>query len=169
MRLFAILLLCLALATCTTQIPQARVTQPADTRLNGLHGFQLMPPENAVDALPYASRYPLLNAWLRQGMEQRGYQDSAQPQLRVYYWLALRDAPLEFKVDVPPPQSLGPYLAIHRLHDETGTLRVRLTNLQDQVLWEGTVSTGLSPQHASSELLQHAVEALVSQVPKATR
>lgn len=169
MRLFAILLLCLALATCTTQIPQARVTQPADTRLNGLHGFQLMPPENAVDALPYASRYPLLNAWLRQGMEQRDYQESAQPQLRVYYWLALRDAPLEFKVDVPPPQSLGPYLAIHRLHDETGTLRVRLTNLQDQVLWEGTVSTGLSPQHASSELLQHAVEALVSQVPKATR
>lgn len=167
MRLFAILLLCLALATCTTQIPQAHVTQPADARLNGLHAFQLMPPENAVDALPYASRYPLLNAWLLQGMEKRGYRDSSQAQLRVYYWLALRNAPLEFKVDVPPPQSLGPYLAIHRLHDETGTLRVRLTDLQDQVLWEGTVSTGLSPQHASSELLQHAVEALVSQVPKA--
>jgi len=167
MRLLAILLLCLALATCTTHIPEAHVTQPADARLSGLHEFQLMPPENAVDALPYASRYPLLNAWLRQGMEQRGYRESPQPQLRVYYWLALRDAPLEFKVDVPPPQSLGPYLAIHRLHDETGTLRVRLTDLHDQVLWEGTVSTGLSPQHASSELLQHATEALVSQVPKA--
>ena len=168
MRLFAILLLCLAVATCTTQIPQARVTQPADARLSGLHDFQLMPPESAVDALPYASRYPLINAWLRQGLEQQGYRDSPNPQLRVYYWLALRDAPLEFKVDAPPPQSLGPYLAIHRLHDETGTLRVRLTDLQDQVLWEGTVSTGLSPQHASSDLLQHAVDALVSQVPKAT-
>lgn len=168
MRLFAILLLCLALATCTTQIPQARVTQAADGRLAGLQAFRLMPPENAVDALPYASRYPLINAWLRQGLEQRGYREAGAAQLRVYYWLALRDAPLEFKVDVPPPQALGPYLAIHRLRDETGTLRVRLTDLRDQVLWEGTVSTGLSPQHASSELLQHAVEALVNQVPKTT-
>ena len=167
MRLPAILICCLALVACSTPPPDAQVTQAADKRLDGLRNFQLMPPENAVDALPYASRYPLLNAWLRQGLERQGYRESGQAQLRIYYWLALRDAALEFKADVPPPQSLGPYLAIHRLPDQTGTLRVRLTDLHDQVLWEGTVSTGLSPQRTSSERLRHAVDALVAQVPKA--
>ncbi|MDV7784636.1 isochorismatase family protein, partial [Pseudomonas aeruginosa] len=42
---------------------------------------------------------------------------SATPQFRVYYWLALRDAPLEFRPDLPPTSGMGPYLAIHRLRD----------------------------------------------------
>ncbi|AGI22373.1 hypothetical protein H681_02455 [Pseudomonas sp. ATCC 13867] len=169
MRLFVILLLCLAVATCTNQVPRAHVSHPADARLPALHDFQLMPPENAVDALPYRSRYPLINAQVRQGLIERGYRESATPQIRVYYWLALQDAPLEFKVDVPPPDPLGPYLAIHRLRDETGTLRLRLTNVQEQTLWEGTVSTGLSPAHASTTLLQEAIDVLLKQVPAATR
>lgn len=169
MRLFAILLLCLAVATCTTHTPQAQVSHPADARLAALRDFQLMPPENAVDALPYRSRYPLINAQVRQGLIEHGYRESATPQIRVYYWLALRDAPLEFKVDVPPPDPLGPYLAIHRLRDETGTLRLRLTDTQEQTLWEGTVSTGLSPAHSSAALLQGAIDALLQQVPAAAR
>ncbi|MCJ1886715.1 DUF4136 domain-containing protein [Pseudomonas sp. LA21] len=168
MRLFAILLLCLAVATCTNPMPRAQVSHTADARLSGLHDFQLMPPENAVDALPYRNRYPLINAQVRQGLVERGYRESATPQIRVYYWLALQDAPLEFKVDVPPPDPLGPYLAIHRLRDETGTLRLRLTDAQEQTLWEGTVSTGLSPAHASAKLLQDAIDALLKQVPAAT-
>lgn len=167
MRLFAILLLCLAVATCSNPVPHAQVAHPADARLAGLRNFQLMPPENAVDALPYRSRYPLINAQVRQGLIERGYRESAVPQLRVYYWLALQDAPLEFKVDTPPPNPLGPYLAIHRLRDETGTLRLRLTDAQEQTLWEGTVSTGLSPAHASAALLQDAVGALLQQIPAA--
>ena len=67
MRLFAIVLLCLVLATCASHIPSARVTHPASAGLPGLQGFQLMPPEQAVDALPYRNRYPLINAELRRG------------------------------------------------------------------------------------------------------
>lgn len=148
MRLFAIVLLCLVLATCASHIPSARVTHPANAGLPGLQGFQLMPPEQAVDALPYRNRYPLINAELRQGLAAHGYHESATPQFRVYYWLALRDAPLEFRPDLPPTSGMGPYLAIHRLRDETGTLRVRLVDLEERVLWEGMVSTGLSPARA---------------------
>lgn len=85
MRLFAIVLLCLVLATCASHIPSARVTHPANAGLPGLQGFQLMPPEQAVDALPYRNRYPLINAELRQGLAAHGYHESATPQFRVYY------------------------------------------------------------------------------------
>ena len=54
---------------------------------------------------------------------------------------------------------MGPYLAIHRLRDETGTLRVRLVDLEERVLWEGMVSTGLSPARANPEQLELAVGA----------
>ncbi|HBO9562398.1 TPA: DUF4136 domain-containing protein [Pseudomonas aeruginosa] len=166
MRLFAIVLLCLVLATCASHIPSARVTHPASA-LPGLQGFQLMPPEQAVDALPYRNRYPLINAELRQGLATHGYHESATPQFRVYYWLALRDAPLEFRPDLPPTSGMGPYLAIHRLRDETGTLRVRLVDLEERVLWEGMVSTGLSPARANPEQLELAVGALLRLLPRA--
>lgn len=107
MRLFAIILLCLVLATCASHIPSARVTHPASAGLPGLQGFQLMPPEQAVDALPYRNRYPLINAELRQGLAAHGYHESATPQFRVYYWLALRDAPLEFRPTFRPPPAWG--------------------------------------------------------------
>ncbi|KAF1055987.1 MAG: hypothetical protein GAK44_00321 [Pseudomonas delhiensis] len=167
MRLFA-LLLCLALASCThTPAPQARVSHPANARLTGLQRFELMPPENAVEALPYRSRYPAINARLRQGLSEHGYRESSTPQIRVYYWLALQDAPLALKVDNPPAEPFGPYLAIHRLRDETGTLRLRLTDTTGQTLWEASVSTGLSPARSSAALLQAAIDALLQQLPPA--
>lgn len=117
---------------------------------------------------PYRAHYRQLAPLLRQQLAERGYHESQQPELRVYYWLALQDAPLEFRVDEAPPSPLGGYQAIHRLRDATGTLRLRITDLTGQVLWEGTASTGLSPAWDSAELLQTAVEALVRQIPVAT-
>ena len=105
---------------------------------------------------------------LRHGLSARGYHESQQPQLRVYYWLAVQDSPLTFKVDVPPPSPLGPYQAIHRLRDETGTLRLRLTDLDERILWEGVISTGLSPARDSGELLERAVQVLTEQIPLTT-
>jgi hypothetical protein len=78
-----------------------------------------------------------------------------------------RDGPLLFKADVPPPNPLGPYQAIHRLRDETGTLRLRLTDLDGRILWEGVISTGLSPARDSAELLGRAVQVLTEQIPLA--
>ncbi|AYC31322.1 DUF4136 domain-containing protein [Pseudomonas cavernae] len=168
MRVFALLLLCLALATCASHIPQIRIEHAAAPELRGRQSFQLMPPEQALNsATPYEERYAQLEPLLRQGLGERGYHESQTPQLYVYYWLALRDTPLEFRVDVPPPNPLGSYQAIHRLRDETGTLRLRLTDPSGQILWEGLVSTGLSPARDSAELLQVAINALLQQIPPA--
>lgn len=169
MRLFLVLLLCLALATCSSHIPGIQVTHPANPSLVGHASFELIAPEQAVQGeAPYRAHYRQLAPLLRQQLAERGYHESQQPELRVYYWLALQDAPLEFRVDETPPAPLGAYQAIHRLRDATGTLRLRITNLTGQVLWEGTASTGLSPAWDSAELLQTAVEALVRQIPVAT-
>lgn len=168
MRVFVVLLLCLALATCSSHIPQIRVVQAAAPALASLHSFQLLPPEQALSGeLPLRKHYALLASLLHQGLAERGYHESQQPELRVYYWLAVRDTPLEFRVDVPPPNPIGAYQAIHRLHDETGTLRLWLTDLNGQVLWEGLASTGLSPAWDSAEQLQSAVLALLQQIPVA--
>ncbi len=168
MRLFLVLLLCLALATCSTQVPRVQVLQPAAPELAGLSRFALVSPEQAVDGeLPYREHYAQLAPLLRQGLESRGYRASDDAQLRVYYWLAVSDAPLEFKVDQAAPAPLGPYQAIHRLRDESGTLRLRLTDPTGQVLWEGLASTGLSPSWDSAELLENAARALIEQVPAA--
>jgi len=168
MRLFIVLLLCLALATCASPTPPIQVVKPATADLVGRHSFQLLAPQQVVDGeLPFRERYAQLAALLRQGLAERGYHEGQPPQLRVYYWLALRDTPLELRVDQAPPDPLGPYRAIHRLRDETGTLRLRLTDLDEQVLWEGLVSTGLSPAWDSAEQLERAVAALLRQIPPA--
>ncbi|MGH8353267.1 MAG: DUF4136 domain-containing protein [Pseudomonas sp.] len=168
MRLFIVLLLCLALATCASPAPPIQVVKPAAAELAGRHSFQLLAPQQAVNGeLPFRERYAQLAPLLRQGLGLRGYREGRPAELRVYYWLALRDRPLEFKVDVPPPDPLGPYRAIHRLRDETGTLRLRLTTPNQQVLWEGLVSTGLSPARDSAEQLERAVQALLQQLPAA--
>lgn len=168
MRLFSVLLLCLALATCASPIPQIRVLQPAAPELAGRGTFTLVSPEQAIEGeLPYRERYVQLAPLIRQELERRGYQAANDAQLRVYYWLAVNDTPLEFKVDQAPPSPLGPYQAIHRLHDETGTLRLRLTDPASQVLWEGLAITGLSPSHDSAALLASAVRALIEQLPAA--
>jgi hypothetical protein len=168
MRLFLVLLLCLALATCTRQLPQVQLVQPAAEDLGELRDYRLIPPDLAVQGeLPFGDDYIQLATLLRQGLATRGYRESPTPQMHVYYWLAMNDAPLEFRVDVPPPDTLGPYLAIHRLHDETGTLRVRLTDPDGRSLWEGLVSTGLSPSRTSPERLETIVEALLQRLPAA--
>ncbi|AYF88807.1 MULTISPECIES: DUF4136 domain-containing protein [unclassified Pseudomonas] len=168
MRLYFVLLLCLALATCTTSIPQIRILQPASTELAGRSSFALIPPEQAVNGeLPYPERYTQLTPLIRQELEARGYRADSDAQLRVYYWLAVNNQPLEFKVNQAPPSPLGPYQAIHRLRDETGTLRLRLTDPAGNVLWEGLASTGLSPSRDSAELLENAARALVGQIPAA--
>lgn len=169
MRLFLVLLLCLGLATCSSQIPLAHVLSPASAELSGRRDFVLMAPDQVIAGdIPFHERYSQLDQLLRQGLAQRGYRESPQPELRVYYWLAVQDRPLEFKVDVPPPNPLGPYQAIHRLRDATGTLRLRLTDLDDRLLWEGLISTGLSPARDSAELLERATHALTQQIPAAS-
>ncbi|MBM7062233.1 DUF4136 domain-containing protein [Pseudomonas sp. UL073] len=168
MRVLLVLLLCLGLATCASHVPQIRVEQPASPALAGRQSFQLIAPEQALSGpAPYAERYAQLVPLLRQGLGERGYHESQRPQLLVYYWLALQDSPLEFRVDTPPPNPLGPYQAIHRLRDETGTLRLRLATPDGQVLWEGLATTGLSPARDSPELLHSAVGALLLQIPEA--
>ena len=169
MRLFVILLLIMGLATCASVIPQSEVITPASPALSGLQRYQLIAPEQALQGEPpFRQRYAELAIELQRGLAEQGYQqDTRHPQLRVYYWLAVQDQPLEFRVD--NPGLLGPYQSIHRLRDSTGTLRVRLTDLQDQTLWEGKVSTGLSPERDSAELLQQALGALLRQIPQTTR
>ncbi|WAJ38209.1 hypothetical protein OU800_02930 [Pseudomonas sp. GOM7] len=167
MRLFLVILLCLGLATCASPIPHARIITPADDALQGRHSFQLVDPQSSLaDTPPFPERYAQLPQLLRQGLSARGYHESQPPQTRVYYWLAVQDKPLTFKVDAAG--SLGPYQAIHRLRDETGTLRLRITDLNDVTLWEGLISTGLSPARDSAELLERAVHVLTEQLPKAT-
>lgn len=168
MRLFLVILLCLGLATCTSHIPQARILNPGDASLAGRPSFELIDPQASLEGdAPFPERYHQLPRLLRHGLSTRGYHESQQPQLRVYYWLAVQDGPLLFKADVPPPNPLGPYQAIHRLRDETGTLRLRLTDLDGHILWEGLISTGLSPARDSAELLGRAVQVLTEQIPLA--
>lgn len=169
MRLFIVLLLCLALATCSNQLPRAQVLTPASAELTGKRSFSLIAAEQAVAGdVPFAERYAQLEQLLREGLSARGYQANPQAEIQVYYWLAVQDSPLDFKVDAAPPTPLGPYQAIHRLRDETGTLRVRLTTPEQQTLWEGLISTGLSPAKDSAELLERATQALLQQIPAAS-
>lgn len=169
MRLFTVLLLCLALATCSSLPPRAQVVSPASAELTGRRSFSLIAAEQALSSeLPFANRYAQLDQLLRAGLSQRGYQASPQADIQVYYWLAVQDSPLDFKVDAAPPSPLGPYQTIHRLRDETGTLRVRLTTPAQQILWEGLISTGLSPAKDSAELLERATQALLQQIPMAS-
>lgn len=170
MRLFLVILLCLGLATCASHVPQARILTPAAAALDGRHSFELIDPQSSLEGdAPFPERYRQLPRLLRHGLSTRGYHESQQPQLRVYYWLAVQDSPLMFKANVPPPNAIGPYQAIHRLRDETGTLRLRLTDLDEHILWEGMICTGLSPARDSAELLERAVQVLTEQIPLAIR
>lgn len=168
MRLFIVLLLCLALATCSSQPPHVQVITLASPELTQSRGFELIAAEQAVNGpLPFANRYRQLDQLLREGLTQRGYHASHEAQILVYYWLAVQDSPLDFHVEAAPPTPLGPYQALHRLRDSTGTLRIRLTTPEQKTLWEGLISTGLSPAKDSAELLERATQALLKQIPKA--
>jgi|SRR5690606_1521325 len=159
-------LLLLACSTADTPPPVEVLHSAAD--FGTVHDYQLVAPDQAINGeLPYPAGYPLLAKSLREGFADRGYQETREGALQVYYWLAIRETPLDYHVDMPPPNPLGPYQAIHRFSDETGTLRLRITDAGGKVLWEGITRTGLSPAHQRNELLKHAVDALLEELPPA--
>lgn len=167
MRIFPVLLVCLALATCSSHLLLPEVSTPAQAGLNGRHSVQLIAVPASTASASTPQREALVASILRDSLSQRGYQQSPAADLRAYYWLGVRQSPLTVSTDLPPPGPLGPYLSVHRLQDENATLHLRLTDLHDQVLWEGQIDTGLSPSWSSDELLRKAGNALVQQVPVA--
>lgn len=168
MRIFPVLLVCLALATCSSHLLLPQVTTPAQPELRGQHRVQLLALPASSDNLPAAStRAAALTGLLRDGLSLRGYREGTPVQLRAYYWLGLRREPVELSTDLPPPGLLGPYQSVHRLKEERATLHLRLTDLQDHVLWEGQIDTGLSPAWDSDEQLRKASNALLQQIPMA--
>jgi hypothetical protein len=168
MRLFTVLLLCLAMATCSSNLPRAQILTPASVDLAGKHTFALVAAEQPEqNDTPLAERHAQLAQLLREGLSARGYQANPQAEIQVHYSLAMQDSPLDIRVDNAPPTPLGPYQAVHRLRDETGTLRIRLTTPTQQPLWEGLINTGLSPAKDSAELLERATQALLQQIPQA--
>lgn len=174
MRLSLTLLICLLLTACSNQPaagPAPQVISQRPDALTKLHSFRLIAPEQAITgAMPLPALYPQMAQLLSSQLQMRGYKKAPTADINVYYWLSVQDHPLQFKVDLPPPNALGPYQAIHQLRDETGTLRLRLTDAQgDIVFWEGTVITGLSPASDSRELLEQALQALTELIPHAAR
>ena len=167
MRIFPVLLVCLALATCSSHLLLPQVTTPAQPGLRDLSSVQLIAVSASNDSQAPSERTALLTSLLRDGLSLRGYREGSPAQLRAYYWLGLRREPVELSTDLPPPGLLGPYQSVHRLKEERATLHLRLTDLQDQVLWEGQVDTGLSPAWDSDEQLHKASNALLLQVPMA--
>lgn len=167
MRIFPVLLVCLALATCSSHLLLPEVSTPAQAGLSGHHSVQLIAVPASAASASTPQRAALLTSLLRDSLSQRGYQQSPTADLRAYYWLGVRQSPLTVSTDLPPPGPLGPYLSVHRLQDENATLHLRLTDLKDQLLWEGQIDTGLSPSWSSDELLRKATDALVQQIPLA--
>lgn len=170
MRLLVILLTCMALASCAnTPTPHTEISTVNPQALSALSRFKLISPEPILkpSAAPPAL-YPQLTSLLREQLQQRGYQQAEPAQIHVYYWLEVCEQPIEFEVDQAPPNQLGAYQAIHVLHDETGTLHLRLTDPANNVLWQGTSKTGLSPASYSAKLLKQAVLALTTQIPAST-
>ena len=165
MRIFPVLLVCLALATCSSHLLLPQVTTPAQPGLRDLSSVQLIAVSASNDSQAPAERAALLTSLLRDGLSLRGYREGSPAQLRAYYWLGLRSEPVELSTDLPPPGLLGPYQNVHHLKEERATLHLRLTDLQDHVLWEGQVDTGLSPAWDSDEQLHKASNALLQQVP----
>jgi hypothetical protein len=167
MRTFALLLACLAVANCANNMLRPVITTPASAELQGRHiQLQALPTQNQ-DASAQPANIAKLTAMLREGLRVRGYLESADAKLRAYYWLDLRVTPLDIAVDQAPPAPLGPYQSQYRLHDENATLHLRLTDLQDRVLWEGQIDSSLSPAWERDQQLQKAWEALLQQLPMA--
>ena len=75
--------------------------------------------------------------------------------------------PLTYSVDMPPPSPLGPYQAIHRFEDVRGLLHLRITDRNEQLLWEGAARTELSPERQRQQQIDLAVDALVQKLPVA--
>jgi hypothetical protein len=167
MPVLRILLLSLLLAGCATSSPQVLVVQTATPSLGTRHSFEMLPPStnNTDGQLPPTADYAQVEASLRQGLLNHGYRESKKAEVRVAYTLTLNETPLEFRVDNPPNNPLGSYLAVHRFQDESVTLRLRVNDRADKTLWQGLITTSLSPSWQRAELLHAAVVTLLQQIP----
>ncbi|MDP3845867.1 MAG: hypothetical protein Q8R10_05510 [Pseudomonas sp.] len=168
MRVFPVLLICLALATCSSNILRPEITTLASAELQGHRRVQLHPlPAPSPDESGAVPNIARLTPMLREGLSLRGYSEDASAELRAYYWLDLHVIPIDVEVDQAPPAPLGPYQSVHRLRDENATLHLRLSNAQSRVLWEGQIDSSLSPSWDSDQQLQKAWDALLQQLPMA--
>ncbi len=166
MPVLRILLLSLLLAGCATSSPQVLVVQTATPSLGTHHTFEMLPPSTNTDGqLPPTTDYALVEAGLRQGLLNHGYREAKKADVRVAYTLTLNETPLEFRVDNPPNNPLGSYLAVHRFQDENVTLRLRVSDRADKTLWQGLITTSLSPSWQREALLHEAVVTLLEQIP----
>lgn len=161
-----VLLFTLLLAGCASPAPQVLVVQTATPSLGTRHTFELLAPStNPEGQLPPPTDYTTVERSLRQGLLNHGYREVKKADLRVAYTLTLNETPLEFRVDNPPNNPLGSYLAVHRFQDESVTLRLRVSDRADKTLWQGLITTGLSPSWQRDELLHTAVTTLLQQIP----
>jgi hypothetical protein len=166
MRVFPVLLLCLALATCSSNVLRPQINTSASAELKQYASVQLvaLPPPQQDSAAPPAIS-ARLTPMLREGLSLRGYRADPQAAIRAYYWLEVRVTPIDIEVNMAPPAPLGPYQSVQRLQDENATLHLRLANEHGRVLWEGQIDTGLSPTWERDQQLQKACDALLQQLP----
>lgn len=163
MRHTAILLLGIGLCACSTPDP-AQVQILQDARDFGARDYQLVAPY--ADA-PGADTL-LLAESLQRSLARHGYrQGGSDAPLVIQYRLTSASQPLTYSVDMPPPGPLGPYQAIHRFEDVRGLLHLRVTDRNDQLLWEGAARTDLSPERQRQQQVDRAVDALVQKLPVA--
>jgi hypothetical protein len=168
MRALSLILLCLALATCSSNILRPQITTPAAIELKQHSHLQLLaltpPQQNTAAPAAISTR---LTPMLREGLSLRGYREAPQADLRAYYWLELQITPIDIEANMAPPAALGPYQSVQRLQDVNATLHLRLVTEQDRVLWAGQIDTGLSPAWDNDQQLQKACDALLQQLPMA--
>lgn len=163
MRHTAILLLGLGLCACSTPDP-AQVQILHEGQSFGARDYRLVAP----DADAPGADATLLTESLRRGLARQGYRPGGDnAPLVIQYRLTTASQPLTYPVDMPPPSSLGPYMAIHRFEDVRGLLHLRVTDRSEQLLWEGAARTELSPEHQRQQQIDRAVDALVQKLPPA--
>jgi hypothetical protein len=169
MRILAVLMVCLALATCSSNAPRPQISTAATVELKNYPQLRLIAlPARQQEAPAPAAITARLTSMLREGLSLRGYSEDPQAELLAYYWLELQITPFDINANMAPPAPLGPYQSVHRLHEERVTLRLRLTNEQNLLLWEGQIDTGLSPAWDSEQQLQRACDSLLQQLPRAS-
>ena len=148
MRHTAILLLGLGLCACSTPDP-AQVQILHEGQSFGARDYRLVAP----DADAPGADATLLTESLRRGLARQGYRPGGDnAPLVIQYRLTTASQPLTYPVDMPPPSSLGPYMAIHRFEDVRGLLHLRVTDRSEQLLWEGAARTAVRPQPPPPEL-----------------
>lgn len=164
MRHTAVLLLGIGLYACSTPDPaQVQILHDASD-FGARREYQLIAP---YADMPGAEA-TLLAESLQRSLARHGYrQGGGDAPLLIQYRLTSASQPLTYPVDVPPPSPLGPYQAIHRFEDVRGLLHLRVTDRNEQLLWEGAARTELSPERQRQQQIDRAVDALVQKLPVA--